>query len=621
MPATSAASLALAARLRDRSDDELAALITSRSVSPGSVKDIFDLAEALLDAHSVDAALAGLGRRSLAALATAAEHHDEPMPLAALAEALECTEAAIAADLSATDALALCALEPAGVTVWPPVGEALAAWPERGLPSAEQLRSAPAPAALAPVDDTDRRFLDRGAAERAFTTATRIAEIVAALVATPARMLAKGGMSLPDAKRLAEACGAELDEIPLLLDLAAIAGLVHESNGRTLALDDAEDWRRLPLPARWARLADAWVSTLPDELHRLLADRVDARWGDGIADFVAWLYPAADEALLIRLRRRGAQGDRLGIAVDGRPSSVGAALVAHGAEAAAAALAPLVPTTVDKVYLQHDLTVVSPGPLDGGVDEQLRRMAELESAGLAGRYRITAETLGRAIAQGETADALLAFLAGISLTGVPQPLEYLVRETARRYGTIRVAGLAPEEMAELGARTAVRSDDAGMLDALLVDTAAAPLGLVRVGPHRLVSRLEPAVVLWTLIDARYPAAPEGGAMPLERPRRGAVRTTVPTPVDAVAAAVGRMRESSAASGPDSGGAWVVRQWELAIRGKLGVRATVRMPDGVERSFDLEPTGAAAGRVRGRDRVADVERTLPVSSITALEPLD
>lgn len=621
MPATSAASLALAARLRDRSDDELAALITSRSVSPGSVKDIFDLAEALLDAHSVDAALAGLGRRSLAALATAAEHPDEPVPLAALAAALERTEAAIAADLSATDALALCALEPAGVTVWPPVGEALAAWPERGLPSAEQLRSAPAPAALAPVDDTDRRFLDRGAAERAFTTATRIAEIVAALVATPARMLAKGGMSLPDAKRLAEACGAELDEIPLLLDLAAIAGLVHESNGRTLALDDAEDWRRLPLPTRWARLADAWVSTLPDELHRLLADRVDARWGDGIADFVAWLYPAADEALLIRLRRRGAQGDRLGIAVDGRPSSVGAALVAHGAEAAAAALAPLVPTTVDKVYLQHDLTVVSPGPLDGGVDEQLRRMAELESAGLAGRYRITAETLGRAIAQGETADALLAFLAGISLTGVPQPLEYLVRETARRYGTIRVAGLAPEEMAELGARTAVRSDDAGMLDALLVDTAAAPLGLVRVGPHRLVSRLEPAVVLWTLIDARYPAAPDDGALPPERPRSSAARPPALPAEDPVLAAVARLRQAAASTSNESGAAWVSRQWELAVRGKLGVRATIAMPDGTERILELEPTGIAGSRVRGRDLQADVERTLPISSITALEPLE
>jgi len=621
MSATSAASLALAARLRDRSDTQLATLITGRSVSPGSVKDVFDLAEALLDGPSVDAALAGLGRRTLAALATAAAHPDQPMPLTALATALDRPEPAVAADLTAADHLALCALDATAVTTWPSVAEVFAAWPTRGLPGADELRTATAPAALAPVDATDRRFLDRGAAEQAFTTTTRIAELIARLGSQPARMLAKGGMSLPDAKRLAEACGAELDEVPLLIDLAIIAQLVHESGGRTLALDEAEQWRRLPLPARWTRLADAWVATLPDELHHLLADRLDARWGDGIADFVSWLYPAADESLLVRLRRRGAQGDRLGIAVDGRPSSIGAALVADGASAAAAVLAPLLPTTVDKVYLQHDLTVVSPGPLDGAVDEQLRRLAELESSGLAGRYRITAETIGRAIALGESADALLTFLAGISLTGVPQPLEYLVRETARRYGTIRVIELTPEEVAELGARTAVRSDDAGMLDAVQVDTAVAPLGLVRVSEHRLVSRLEPAVVLWTLIDARYPAAPEVGATALERPRRVGLRASTPPPVDAVAAAVTRIRESSATSGPDSGGAWVVRQWELAIRGKLGVRATVRMPDGGERSFDLEPTGAAAGRVRGRDRIADVERTLPVASIIALEPLE
>ncbi|MCA1943197.1 MAG: hypothetical protein LDL15_06275, partial [Yonghaparkia sp.] len=64
-----------------------------------------------------------------------------------------------------------------------------------------------------------------------------------------------------------------------------------------------------------------------------------------------------------------------------------------------------------------------------------------------------------------------------------------------------------------------------------------------------------------------------------------------------------------------------RQWQLALRGRLMLRATVRLPDGTERSFELEPTGIAAGRVRGRDRIADVERTLPVASITALEPLE
>ena len=66
---------------------------------------------------------------------------------------------------------------------------------------------------------------------------------------------------------------------------------------------------------------------------------------------------------------------------------------------------------------------------------------------------------------------------------------------------------------------------------------------------------------------------------------------------------------------------MARQWELALRAKLPVRATVQLPDGSERTFELEPTGIAAGRVRGRDLAADVERTLPITSITALDVPD
>ena len=87
------------------------------------------------------------------------------------------------------------------------------------------------------------------------------------------------------------------------------------------------------------------------------------------------------------------------------------------------------------------------------------------------------------------------------------------------------------------------------------------------------------------------------------------------------AAVARLRQAAASTSNESGAAWVSRQWELAVRGKLGVRATIAMPDGTERILELEPTGIAGSRVRGRDLQADVERTLPISSITALEPLE
>jgi hypothetical protein len=355
-------------------------------------------------------------------------------------------------------------------------------------------------------------------------------------------------------------------------------------------------------------------------LVAVLAERAESPWGSGLADFVAWLYPAGGDVLLARLSRRVSQADRLGITVDGRPSTVGRTLVRRTARAAAAALAPLIPAEVEKVYLQDDLTIVSPGPLAGAIDERLRRVADVEGASLASRYRISADSVTRAVAMGETAKSLTTFLASISLTGVPQPLAYLIDETARRYGAVRVGALDDGESAELGAKTQVSSEESLLLEAMLVDAATAALGLRRVGPNRLISRFDSAVVLWTLIDARYPAAAVAGTITPDRPGRARTRVVPPVVDDSVAAAVARIRSGSTV-GADGDTAWVARQWQLALRGKLSLRATVRLPDGSERSFELEPTGISAGRVRGRDKAADIERTLPVASITALEALE
>jgi hypothetical protein len=183
-----------------------------------------------------------------------------------------------------------------------------------------------------------------------------------------------------------------------------------------------------------------------------------------------------------------------------------------------------------------------------------------------------------------------------------------------------VGTLDDGESAELGAKTQVSSEESLLLEAMLVDAATAALGLRRVGPNRLISRFDSAVVLWTLIDARYPAAAVAGTITPDRPGRARTHVVPPVVDDSVAAAVARIRSGSTV-GADGDTAWVARQWQLALRGKLSLRATVRLPDGSERSFELEPTGISAGRVRGRDKSADIERTLPVASITALEALE
>ncbi len=619
MPATSAASLALAARLRDLDDDLVARVIRERAIAPSSLRDVFDLAEALLDPAAIGLALSALTRTTLTALMTAAQL-DDGTTLTELGRRLDRTPEQVALDLApATDAL-LADLATDQLTVWPAVRAELEAWPARGLPSVDALRGQPALPVPPELDAAARTALDRTAAESAFMTTMAVTEVVVALGEAPGRLLARGGLALPDAKRLAAAAGCSPAEVGALVDLAILAHLLEEVDGSCASTESGEAWRRLSPTVRWSRLATAWRDALPLELVTLLVDQVDAEWGATMGGATTWLFPAGSDAWHEKLRRRGVQAEKLGVVVGGRASSIGRSVITEGGERAAEVLAPLVPPEVHNVYLQHDLTIVSPGPLAGELDDRLRRVAEVESSSLAGRYRITAESVTRAIAMGETAESLTDFLSSISLTGVPQPLAYLISETARRYGAVRVGSLGHDEAAEFGARTSVRSDDPVLLEALLVDAAATTLGLRRVGPHRLISRHEPAVVLWTLIDARYPAAANDGTVTPERPGRVRARVPVAAPDSSVAAAVARIRTGSSV-GVDGDGAWVARQWELALRGKLSVRATVTLPDGSQRSFDLEPTGIAAGRVRGRDKAADIERTLPVASITALEPLE
>lgn len=71
----------------------------------------------------------------------------------------------------------------------------------------------------------------------------------------------------------------------------------------------------------------------------------------------------------------------------------------------------------------------------------------------------------------------------------------------------------------------------------------------------------------------------------------------------------------------TGEQWLTRQLDLAIRGRQLVVVEVTMPDGRVVDYLLEPTGLGGGRLRGRDRAADIERTLPSPASPASRPAD
>ena len=615
MPASNDSALVLAGQLRTLSDAALAELLTAREIRGTGIRDFFDLADALLDPAAIQHALGRLDRSTLATLAALGELGPVTEADAAAHLTTLGADAALLPERLATAARLALLTQHLGRWVVPAsVAEQLQLWPSLGLPSLHELVSLSAPAALSPVSGVDVKFTDHVASENAFQTTTSIAELIATLDLESARELARGGIALPDSKRLAAAMGVDLDRVSGLLDIASRAGLVALDSGRWMPAEASRTWMVDSSGERWALLATAWLERLPVDIRTILRERAHAVWGERLEEYVAWLFPAGDDWMRDRVRVYTRDAELLGITADNVPSTPGAALLASGADAAATAMAALFPPEVAEVYLQHDLSIVSPGPLAPPIDARLRTMADVEGRALASTYRVSTASLSRAMAAGETESSIREFLGGIALTGIPQPLDYLLTEAASRYGLVRV-GATPE------GRTYVSSTDGTLLRTLVVDHSIGSLGLVRSG-DRLESRYDRDLVFWALSEARYPVAAENAAGEIVTlARRQASRITAAAATDTTGALIERLRVGSSADPDVTGKAWLARQLDVAIKGKVGLTVTVRMPDGSDVDYQLEPASVGGGRLRARDRRSDIERTLPLTSIVAVAPAE
>jgi len=601
-------ALVLAGALRALPDSELSELLKVREVRASGIHDFFDLADALLEPDSVQLALGRLDRASLVSL-DALGTLGTAVASDLASETVDAHE--VTAQLHAAARLGLVTEVDGRFGIPSAVTSQLARWPSLGLPSAEQLRSDPAPAALMAVSGTDSGQTDQVAAEHAFATSMEIAELLVELQHEPARILARGGTALPDSKRLASVMSVDVDRVSELLDIASRAGLIAIENSRWLPADPSGEWLSNSFADRWSQLADGWLSRLPHDIRTLLASRAHSQWGDRLREYIDWLFPAGGEWMHDRVKVYTRDAELLGITAGHLPSGAGIALLSGEANASTL-MGALFPREVDKVYLQHDLSIVSPGPLSPALDARLRSMADVEGRALASSYRLSPASLAGALASGETGDSITEFLSELSLTGIPQPVAYLVSETAARHGLVRVGPLA-----EGGSYVA--TTDAAILRTLLVDHGLAALRLVRFG-ERLETRADLEQTFWMLQQARYPVTAENSAGELVvLPRRQGPRATVASSKDTTVSLIEKLRLGSSTDSDLTGTAWIARQLDVAIRAKASLTISVLMPDGTTVDYLLSPSSVASGRLRALDRKADIERTLPLASITAIGP--
>jgi hypothetical protein len=358
------------------------------------------------------------------------------------------------------------------------------------------------------------------------------------------RVLRSGGLAVRDLRTLATRIDLDETGTTLLLELALGAALLADDH----ALDPTwrlttrvDDWRALPPARRWSALALPWLHSLratvvpaPEDGGRVNALSEGMVWPPvralrhEVLEILAALPAgsAPDTATVVRLlherrpRRMPHQadeviaallreGETLGVTGRGALGSFGRLLLSDEA-AATDRLAELVPDPVDQLLLQADLTAVVPGTPVPELAAVLRRSSVLESRGGASVHRFTETALRGALDAGWTADDLLESLARFSATPVPQPLDYLVRDVARRHGQLRVGS----------AGSYLRSDDPTHLEALLGHRDLGHLQLRQLAPTVLVSPAGPSTLLEALREIGAAPALEGSGGVVSSPATG-----------------------------------------------------------------------------------------------------
>ena len=580
--------LALAAQLSKLDRAELETLLRSRVVAnPASIRDSLDLAGALLKPESIRRALTALPSDALAALLTQAS---TPPPSDALTGlALRSDEGQISALPEVSDTLTAL-LDDAGLSVATIVEQRS---PEPGRVDAH------------PVAEASRDHL---ATERAFETVRAVNQMLRAVADQPVAMRTASVPTAASTKRLAAAIALEPEQTLAYFRMLLSSKLVHATNDLCTVSDSVTEWASWSRPERYAQLAEAWVSNLESYVQVALAHAHLNQANDAHAVLKAQ-FPLAPRDYADRLDEALADGTLFGLVVSGRLSTLGKQLFAGERGAARATLEHAFPSSVVHVYVQPDLSVVAPGPLDPTVEEGLLNFAILESAGLASSYRISARTLEAALSAGHDEPEIREFLAKHSLTGIPQPLDYLLAEATKRHGAIVVRDAIDGMDAQT--RTLVWCADPAVATQLRVDRALTSLRLTAVNESELTTIFEPAQVADGLRDAGYAISVEA------RQHAKAAPLPVSHPADALTELADRVFRSAQNEGVEGS---VERLLELAVRQKQTIRAVLKQADGSVREFRLRPVGLSNGRLRGLDEQAEVERTLPVSHLIEVEYL-
>ena len=355
----------------------------------------------------------------------------------------------------------------------------------------------------------------------------------------PPTALRSGGLGVRDLKDLSLHLGVDESCAAFVAEVSYLAGLLTiDPDDKILPTHQFDIWLVQNPAARWQQLLSAWlissrmsglvgkegsknVAPLGPELDRSLAASTRKlvlnllRENSEIAPDSHSLYLAA-QWLSPNKRSGGLQEDYilwtlreaewLGITGQGVISAYGIDFLNGGDSAA---IISDLPQAVDHILIQSDNTAIAPGPLEHEVAQELALIADVESRGGATVFRFSEGSIRRGLDHGRTGEEITKFLKKTSKTPMPQPLEYLIADVAKKHGKLRVGNTA----------SFIRCEDSALITQILGDKRLDVLGLRKIAPEVLICGHDATEAMSVLRSFGYlPAGEDSRGLLLSGPR-------------------------------------------------------------------------------------------------------
>ena len=377
----------------------------------------------------------------------------------------------------------------------------------------------------------DQKQIDLAAIANVSTILRWVEELLNFWAEEPADALRAGGLGVRDLKTLSTHLGVDDACTAFIAELAYLTSLISiDANDQILPSNKFDIWLMQSPGDRWQMLASQWlitsrvsglvgrlesknVAALGPELDRVNASKVRGltlsllKENPGMApdwnsfkSVLDWRAPLRrnsslqDELAEWTLR----EAEWLGITGQGAISKYGIGFL-DGDDLDV--INQDLPKTVDHILIQSDNTAIAPGPLEHEISQSLAMMAEIESRGGATVYRFTEATIRRALDHGKTGDEIKSFLTKTSKTPMPQPLEYLITDVAKKHGKLRVGNTS----------SFIRCEDTALISQIMNDKKLEILGLRRIAPEVVICEMDATDAMRILRECGYLPAGESAS--------------------------------------------------------------------------------------------------------------